>query len=120
MPRKFYKVTGPNGEAISGGVGFWPLPKDGQPGDWLEVQGPLVPCFHGLHVTDRPSIWFRSRARVFEVEITGEPVYIQFGKWMVQRARLLREVIAPQELMNLGFFVIIASTPRTMVVVINR
>jgi hypothetical protein len=85
----YYKVLGPNGESINGGTGRWPLPKDGQPGEWVEVAGPpLIPCKHGLHVCtiDQLPIWLGPT--IWRVEIDGE-LLRQDNKCVVRRARLL-------------------------------
>jgi hypothetical protein len=46
-----YKVLHKSGRAPMG-HGSWPLPKDGKPGDWLEVRGTPVLCLRGLHLTN--------------------------------------------------------------------
>jgi hypothetical protein len=49
-----YKVLS-DGCSIHGGTLEWSLPTESGPGDWHEVQGPLVGCANGLHLTDDPS-----------------------------------------------------------------
>ena len=46
----YYKVLDENGAAFHGGAGVWPLPQNGEPGEWVEVEGELIPCENGLHL----------------------------------------------------------------------
>lgn len=90
-----YKVLNLDGTSYHGGVGGWSLPTkhdDGswEPGAWLEVEGPLVPCENGLHLCDgeRQLLEWLGPA-IFEAEydwarLDGE------GKIVVRKARLLR------------------------------
>ena len=39
-----FKVLDTDGRPVNGGKGTWPLPRNGKPGKWLKVEGPLVPC----------------------------------------------------------------------------
>lgn len=92
-----YKITGPNGECLNGGSGTWSLPVNGLPGDWWTVDGPVVPCRNGLHVTNAANLrgWMSGReSRVWLVETGGE--VIDAGtKYACQAVRLLREVTVP-------------------------
>ena len=96
---KLYKVLGPNGECIHGGgtrAAFsWSLPVDGNPGAWVEAEGPLEPCNNGLHLTTEPVIWMKSGGRVFEAEVASNEPRLACDapdKFCVRRARLVREL----------------------------
>jgi hypothetical protein len=100
-----YKVTGPSGEPLHGGTGTWPLPHDGEPGAWREVNGELVMCRRGLHLTSEPARWWRPGCRIFPAEaegIRGEPDADR--KVVCRRARLLRELTTPVELATVNIF----------------
>jgi hypothetical protein len=100
-----YKVTGPSGEPLHGGFGNWPLPHDGEPGAWREVNGELVMRRRGLHLTSEPARWWRPGCRIFPAEaegIRGEPDADR--KVVCRRARLLRELTTPVELATVNIF----------------
>ena len=104
--KALYKVIGPNGEPLHGGSGNWPLPKDGQPGEWREETGKLRLCFRGLHLVTEPARWWQPQCRIFAVEaegIVGEPD--GEGKVVCRRVRLLREITDAAELAALSIFV---------------
>lgn len=86
--RPLWKILGPAREAIHGGTGVWP-----EPGEWLEVDGPIQPCRHGLHLCRQQDLtrWARVGAVVWTVETTG-PVVDDDCKVMVGRARLVEPV----------------------------
>lgn len=96
-----YKITGPNGEPIHGGSGQWDLPKDGKPGAWWDLTGPIEPCRNALHVTDAAHLdrWYDDRAGyggaiIHRVEVRG--VIINAGdKYAVSSARLLPHAGGP-------------------------
>ena len=92
---KLYKVLNKDGSCANGGVGKWPLPHDGRPGDWLEVTGVLVPCENGLHLC-RPKDLVRwlSTIALYEAEHTGDYIDVDGlnGNRVCQRARLLWRV----------------------------
>lgn len=48
-----YKVV-MDGCSVYGGDLEWSLPTDGKPGDWHAVEGDLVQCRNGLHLTNNP------------------------------------------------------------------
>jgi hypothetical protein len=91
MTNVAYKVLGPNGEAYHGGRGSWPLPHDGQPGEWIHVDGQLVPCHRGLHLCRRTDLIQWLGPEIYEAEFSGEPV-IRDDKIVVGSARLLRRL----------------------------
>jgi hypothetical protein len=47
-----YKVLHEDGSVFHGGNGTWPLPKNGKPGAWLEVEGELRLCKNDIHTTE--------------------------------------------------------------------
>ena len=86
--RPLWKILGPAREAIHGGAVVWP-----EPGEWLEVDGPIRPCRHGLHLCRQQDLirWARVGAVVWTVETTG-PVVDDDCKVVVGRARLVEPV----------------------------
>lgn len=91
--RTYLKVLGEHGQPVNGGRGQWPLP-DGRPGDWLKVEGELLPCRNGLHVCRGVQvlqwlgpIWLvEPRRRTERIEHTDKTV--------VREARLVSRVQA--------------------------
>lgn len=95
--KRYYKVTGPNGKAVWGGRGSWPLPVGDEPGEWLRVDGDIVACRNGLHVTDAAHLrrWAIDAGNlIFRVEIRGGVVVDHGEKAVVREARLLPGPIA--------------------------
>lgn len=86
--RPLWKILGPAREAIHGGTGVWP-----EPGEWVEVEGLIQPCRHGLHLCRQQDLirWARVGAVVWTVETTG-PVVDDDCKVVVGRARLVEPV----------------------------
>jgi hypothetical protein len=71
MNEKYYKVL-VDGKSCHGGNLIWSLPTDNKPGDWHSVDGDIVLCQNGLHVTTNPTHWWKDGCTVYEVEIDGE------------------------------------------------
>ena len=84
----FYKVLGPNGEAVNGGHGQWPLPHGSRPGKWIEVTGPLRACQNGLHVCRLEQLVDWLGSTIWRVEIQGERIE-QSDKIVARQGRLL-------------------------------
>lgn len=96
-----YKVLDYDGSARMG-RGSWPLPVkrysmwaesrvDAFPGEWMEVEGELVPCINGLHLAEGEEQLLQWLGpRIFEATFKGERVDSE-AKVVVRRARLLRE-----------------------------
>ena len=63
---QLYKATGPNGAPCYGGTGDWKL------GEWREVEGPLVPCQHGLHLLRRQDVVHWLGEELYEAETECE------------------------------------------------
>lgn len=89
--RPLWKILGPAREAILGGTGVWP-----EPGEWLEVEGPIRPCVRGLHLCRQQDLirWAMVGAVVWTVETTGPIVDDDDDdcKVVVGRARLVEPV----------------------------
>lgn len=106
---KYYKVL-VNGRSCNGGHAEWSLPKKRgngtwKPGDWMpEVQGPLVLCASGYHLTREPALWWQEGAECYVAEWDGEHVGDGVDKITVRRCRLLRRLTAA-ELASLRVFV---------------
>lgn len=87
-----YKIVGPAGEPLNGGSGTWPLPVDGKPGEWWDIDGPLEACRHGLHLTDADHLsqWLPGNrpAVVYQAETRG-PVINAGEKYVAASVRLL-------------------------------
>lgn len=88
--QRFYKVTGPNGEAVWSGHGTWPLPTDTEPGEWWEVEGELEACRNGLHIctADQLVTWLRDGGVIWRAEVEGEALDAG-GKYVARKVRLL-------------------------------
>jgi len=88
-----YKLLNADGTACNGGVGAWPLP-NGQPGAWLRVAPPVVPCKHGLHLCRASNLlrdW--TGPALYEAEVDPEAEVVEHSdKIVVSGARLVRRV----------------------------
>ncbi len=91
MPETWFKVTGPNGESISGGHHNWSLPVDGKPGEWApDVRNPVA-CARGYHLTIEPVVWFKDAScKVWVAEGEGASSVLHGDKQAFERARLVR------------------------------
>ena len=80
----YYKVLAPDRRPFHGGRGQWP-----EPGEWLTVGGPLVPCKNGLHVCTHENLvqWLGPEIWVCEVDESDGIVHTD-DKSVVRRARL--------------------------------
>jgi len=70
-PEKYYKVL-VDGKSCHGGDLIWSLPAENNPGDWHSVDGNIILCQNGLHVTTNPNHWWKDGCTVYEAEIDGE------------------------------------------------
>ena len=86
-----FKVLDTDGRPVNGGKGTWPLPRNGKPGKWLKVEGPLVPCSNGLHLC-RPDQLIEWLGPTLWIAEAGKERIVEPGKIVVRRARLLRQV----------------------------
>jgi hypothetical protein len=92
----WYKVLD-RGKSFHGGTLKWSLPaKDGTPGDWHQVEGDLVRCKNGLHLTDNPlALRPNNLARTvlcYEAEFEGDTIPPENHELVVRRCRLLRVI----------------------------
>lgn len=91
---KLYKIL-ENGKSCHGGSLEWSLP-NGHPSDWQEIKGNLSMCSNGIHLTDKPSKWFRWNCSIFEAEYKGEILWDKNeSKCCVRKARLLKLINPP-------------------------
>lgn len=96
-----YKVL-VNGKSCHGGDLEWSLPTqnaDGTwtPGAWHEVEGEIVVCENGLHLTTQPyARWMEWNATVYEAEGAGDSDSDDDDKIAYRRARLLRPAPVPE------------------------
>ena len=93
MIEKYYKVL-VDGKSCHGGNLAWSLPTQDQPGDWQSVDGEIILCQKGLHVTTNPTHWWKDGCTVYEVEIDGEigGRNDEKCKLVVPKVRLIRAV----------------------------
>jgi hypothetical protein len=97
-----YKVLGEDGAAIHGGSGKWPLPHDGEPGEWLEVSGDIRCCTNGLHLVANPMPWLQKGAHLFLAEPDLKmPMDFRSDKGAFTRARLIGEVTPDWPLLSM-------------------
>ncbi len=69
----------------------WPLPHDGKPGKWVEVEGSLIACHNGIHACtlEQALSWLNTRAYVIEL---GGEVIDTGNKLVARRGRLIRRL----------------------------
>lgn len=81
----------------------WPVPKDGQPGDWVErISTEMLRSGDGIHITSNPNNGYRTSYEVWEVEASGT-IWFENSKddLYVSKARLIRRLTS-SELDKLG------------------
>jgi hypothetical protein len=71
----------------------WPVPRGGEPGAWVEVEGPLVQCARGVHVCRTLDLAHWIHDELWEVEAAGDATD-GVDCVVVQRARLVRPIDA--------------------------
>lgn len=74
----------------------WPLPAGGQPGAWVQADGPIALCDNGIHACDSHQLPHWIGMELWEVELGGEIVR-ESDAVIASRARLLRRVEAWDE-----------------------
>lgn len=89
--KTYYKVLAEDGSAHHGGSGKWPLPKNEQPGEWLNIKGEIIPCLNGLHVCEKLDLVHWLGPAIFVCEIDGEIVR-DANKSVVAKARLVSRI----------------------------
>jgi hypothetical protein len=92
----YFKVLVAGVGSASGAT--WSLPGDDAPGEWMTVDGPLVMCQNGLHVTDWQGVWqhwITFDADVYRVEVAGDvigDITSDGRKIATSRARLISKM----------------------------
>lgn len=89
-----YKLTDAAGRPVHGGSGAWPLPNNGQPGEWRSVKGAIVSCENGLHLLERGDVirWLHEGI-LWEAEPAPRTQSVRdVDKTVVRKARLIRKV----------------------------
>lgn len=71
----------------------WPTPRDGQPGDWVEADGPLQACANGVHVCRAEHLAHWLHEELWVVEVGGNLIE-SVDCVLSGRGRLLRQVDA--------------------------
>ena len=100
---KYYKVL-MGDQSCHGGSLTWPLPKDGQPGEWVKFEGELDPCCSGIHLTSDPAKWYDQKGlSVYEAEFDGDHETCSDDKIVCRNVRLMR-LLSPDELANVNIF----------------
>lgn len=69
----------------------WPVPDDGVPGAWVEVEGPLEVCRNGIHACGPGDLIDWIDAELWRVEL-GEPVMESEAGFVASRGRLVSRV----------------------------
>ena len=64
---------------------------NGKPGDWLKIDGDIVPCRRGLHLCRRGDLVSWLGPVIYEAEYRGEKI-VADNKIVVAEARLLRQL----------------------------
>jgi hypothetical protein len=69
----------------------WPVPRNGSPGAWVEVEGPLEVCRNGIHACGPGDLIDWIDAELWRVEL-GDPVMESEAGFVAARGRLLSRV----------------------------
>jgi hypothetical protein len=69
----------------------WPVPDDGQAGEWVEAEGPLEVCRTGIHACGPDDLIDWLDAELWRVEL-GEPVLESEAGFLASRGRLVSRV----------------------------
>jgi hypothetical protein len=94
-PLNAYKFLGTGARGLYSGF-RWPAPRDGDPGDWVEVPGTLEPGSNGVHAlrTRRLVDWIDDELWLVELDDDVEEVEDML---VARRGRLLRRIRAWDE-----------------------
>lgn len=71
----------------------WPLPSGGEPGLWVETDGPIGLCRNGVHAASTEQLPHWLGVELWEVELDGQIVH-DAAALVASRARLVRKVTA--------------------------
>lgn len=82
-----FKIIDASGFSCGGGSGQW------LPGEWREVDGPLVSCRNGLHLCRTPNLvlWLAEDCVVWRAECDGE-IIDDGDKIVARRARVVERI----------------------------
>jgi hypothetical protein len=71
----------------------WPVPGNGEPGEWVTMEGSLVACSRGLHACRAEGLLDWIDEELWEIELAGEVLEnAEAGVVLAQRGRLLRQL----------------------------
>jgi len=71
----------------------WPLPCDGQPGEWVQADGPIALCTNGVHAASTEQLPHWLGMELWEIELDGEIIRDK-AALIASRARLVRKITA--------------------------
>jgi hypothetical protein len=77
----------------------WDLPTAGTPGEWVEADGPVEPCMHGIHACRVGDLVWWINTQLWEVELEGDIVASDYLV-AASRGRLIRRVPGWPEMGN--------------------
>lgn len=104
---RLYKVLASGRSPMASNRMKWSLPKlvgkTWKPGRWHSVEGELVRCRNGLHLTDSPPqrAHEKNDPEIYEVEVEGE-LQGPFGdEWVARKVRLVRR-LSKKAMLELG------------------
>ena len=90
MTDRLFKFLKADGSPTHGPSSFrWPMPQNGTPGEWVSVQGDLVPCQNGLHLVRASGLLEWASAKLCTAEHEGECVEKDANVLVCRKARLI-------------------------------
>jgi hypothetical protein len=89
-----YKVLSDGRSGFTGAP--WPLPRDGQPGDWVRAEGPIALCENGVHACTADQLPQWLGMEIWEIELGGEILRTE-PALIAAQARLVRKLEAWDE-----------------------
>jgi hypothetical protein len=96
-----YKVLNNNGRSDFSGS-YWPLPRPGQPGEWVVAEGALRLCQNGIHATTVDQLPHWLGMELWEIELAGDIQHDE-AALVASRGRLVAKVDAWDEAMRKRF-----------------
>jgi hypothetical protein len=85
-----YKFLGPGAVGLFSRLA-WPVPRDGEPGEWVVAEGPLEVCRNGVHACRAGDLIDWIDSELWRVEL-GAPVIESAAGLVAPRGRLLSRV----------------------------